>query len=110
MAQLLELSDSLGIVFGWAPIDAIALQKRHDLTSRQKGGAQLVLIDKNYLGLRRDVGGCLVGCEFQTAGLLVNVDGVESGYDSWKSYTRRTTNTTNCSDQLPLAQGISYIG
>jgi aldehyde dehydrogenase (NAD+) len=34
--------------------------------------------------------------------------GRESGSDSWKNYMRRTTNTTNYSTQLPLAQGIHF--
>jgi aldehyde dehydrogenase (NAD+) len=34
--------------------------------------------------------------------------GSESGSDSWKQYMRRQTNTTNWSDQLPLAQGIDF--
>lgn len=35
-------------------------------------------------------------------------DGRESGSDSWKQYMRRSTCTINYSDQLPLAQGISF--
>jgi aldehyde dehydrogenase (NAD+) len=32
----------------------------------------------------------------------------ETGSDSWKNYMRRTTNTINYSNQLPLAQGINF--
>ena len=32
----------------------------------------------------------------------------ESGSDAWKAYMRRTTNTINYSDALPLAQGIDF--
>lgn len=32
----------------------------------------------------------------------------ESGSDAWKQYTRRTTNTINYSNELPLAQGINF--
>jgi aldehyde dehydrogenase (NAD+) len=34
--------------------------------------------------------------------------GRESGSDAWKGYMRRTTNTINYSDQLPLAQGVQF--
>jgi aldehyde dehydrogenase (NAD+) len=34
--------------------------------------------------------------------------GRESGSDAWKSYMRRTTNTINYSESLPLAQGVSF--
>lgn len=34
--------------------------------------------------------------------------GRESGSDSWKQYMRRSTCTTNFSDDLPLAQGIDF--
>ncbi|MBI1772583.1 MAG: hypothetical protein HYR68_09630, partial [Burkholderiales bacterium] len=34
--------------------------------------------------------------------------GRESGSDAWKAYMRRTTNTFNYSNSLPLAQGISF--
>ena len=48
-----------------------------------------------------EIGGAFGG-EKQTGG------GRESGSDAWKSYMRRATNTVNYSDQLPLAQGISF--
>ena len=34
--------------------------------------------------------------------------GREAGSDSWKNYMRRAFNTINCSDDLPLAQGITF--
>ena len=34
--------------------------------------------------------------------------GRESGSDAWKAYMRRTTNTINYSNDLPLAQGINF--
>ncbi|MDF1760447.1 MAG: aldehyde dehydrogenase family protein [Coxiellaceae bacterium] len=34
--------------------------------------------------------------------------GREAGSDAWKAYMRRQTNTINWSDELPLAQGISF--
>ncbi len=48
-----------------------------------------------------EVGGAFGG-EKETGG------GRESGSDSWKAYMRRTTNTVNFSDELPLAQGVEF--
>jgi aldehyde dehydrogenase (NAD+) len=48
-----------------------------------------------------EIGGAFGG-EKETGG------GRESGSDSWKAYMRRQTNTINYSDELPLAQGISF--
>ena len=48
-----------------------------------------------------EIGGAFGG-EKETGG------GRESGSDSWQTYMRRTTNTINYSDQLPLAQGIRF--
>lgn len=48
-----------------------------------------------------EIGGAFGG-EKDTGG------GRESGSDAWKSYMRRQTNTLNWSDELPLAQGISF--
>ena len=48
-----------------------------------------------------EIGGAFGG-EKDTGG------GRESGSDAWKSYMRRSTNTINYGDDLPLAQGISF--
>jgi aldehyde dehydrogenase (NAD+) len=48
-----------------------------------------------------EIGGAFGG-EKDTGG------GRESGSDSWKAYMRRQTNTTNWSNELPLAQGIKF--
>ena len=48
-----------------------------------------------------EIGGAFGG-EKETGG------GRESGSDSWKVYMRRTTNTINYSNALPLAQGIQF--
>ena len=50
-----------------------------------------------------EIGGAFGG-EKETGG------GRESGSDAWKSYMRRATNTVNYSDELPLAQGITFGG
>jgi aldehyde dehydrogenase (NAD+) len=48
-----------------------------------------------------EIGGAFGG-EKETGG------GRESGSDAWKAYMRRQTNTVNWSNELPLAQGISF--
>lgn len=48
-----------------------------------------------------EIGGAFGG-EKDTGG------GRESGSDAWKAYMRRQTNTINWSDELPLAQGVSF--
>ncbi len=48
-----------------------------------------------------EIGGAFGG-EKETGG------GRESGSDSWKAYMRRATNTINYSNELPLAQGVSF--
>ncbi|HVK73564.1 MAG TPA: aldehyde dehydrogenase family protein [Kofleriaceae bacterium] len=48
-----------------------------------------------------EIGGAFGG-EKETGG------GRESGSDAWKSYMRRATNTVNYSNDLPLAQGITF--
>jgi aldehyde dehydrogenase (NAD+) len=50
-----------------------------------------------------EIGGAFGG-EKDTGG------GRESGSDAWKSYMRRQTVTVNWSDELPLAQGIQFLG
>jgi aldehyde dehydrogenase family 7 protein A1 len=48
-----------------------------------------------------EIGGAFGG-EKETGG------GRESGSDSWKQYMRRSTCTTNYSNELPLAQGVKF--
>lgn len=48
-----------------------------------------------------EIGGAFGG-EKETGG------GRESGSDAWKAYMRRQTNTINWSNELPLAQGITF--
>jgi len=48
-----------------------------------------------------EIGGAFGG-EKETGG------GRESGSDAWKGYMRRATNTINYSDNLPLAQGVTF--
>ncbi len=48
-----------------------------------------------------EIGGAFGG-EKNTGG------GRESGSDSWRAYMRRATNTINYSNELPLAQGVTF--
>ena len=50
-----------------------------------------------------EIGGAFGG-EKETGG------GRESGSDAWKAYMRRQTNTVNWSNDLPLAQGVTFGG
>ena len=49
-----------------------------------------------------EIGGAFGG-EKDTGG------GREAGSDAWKAYMRRVTTTVNYSDELPLAQGVSFL-
>ena len=48
-----------------------------------------------------EIGGAFGG-EKETGG------GREAGSDAWQAYMRRQTNTVNCGQTLPLAQGIDF--
>jgi aldehyde dehydrogenase (NAD+) len=49
-----------------------------------------------------EIGGAFGG-EKSTGG------GREAGSDAWRAYMRRATNTINYSDELPLAQGVTFV-
>ncbi len=65
------------------------------------GGSDCGIANVNIGTSGAEIGGAFGG-EKETGG------GRESGSDSWKQYMRRQTNTINWSDELPLAQGISF--
>ena len=65
-------------------------------------GSDCGIVNVNIGPSGAEIGGAFGG-EKQTGG------GRESGSDAWKAYMRRTTNTTNYSDSLPLAQGVEFI-
>lgn len=64
-------------------------------------GSDCGIVNVNIGTSGAEIGGAFGG-EKVTGG------GRESGSDSWKQYMRRTTNTVNYSDELPLAQGIRF--
>jgi len=64
-------------------------------------GSDCGIVNVNVGTSGAEIGGAFGG-EKDTGG------GRESGSDAWKAYMRRTTNTINYSDQLPLAQGIEF--
>jgi len=64
-------------------------------------GSDCGIVNVNIGTSGAEIGGAFGG-EKETGG------GRESGSDSWKAYTRRTTNTVNYSRELPLAQGIEF--
>ncbi len=64
-------------------------------------GSDCGIVNVNIGTSGAEIGGAFGG-EKETGG------GRESGSDAWKLYMRRTTNTVNYSDELPLAQGIQF--
>lgn len=65
------------------------------------GGSDCGIANVNIGTSGAEIGGAFGG-EKETGG------GRESGSDAWKIYMRRQTNTINFSEQLPLAQGITF--
>lgn len=64
-------------------------------------GSDCGLVNVNIGTSGAEIGGAFGG-EKETGG------GRESGSDAWKAYMRRMTSTVNYSDELPLAQGITF--
>lgn len=64
-------------------------------------GSDCGIVNVNIPTSGAEIGGAFGG-EKATGG------GRESGSDSWKQYMRRSTCTINCSNELPLAQGIQF--
>jgi aldehyde dehydrogenase (NAD+) len=64
-------------------------------------GSDCGIVNVNIGTSGAEIGGAFGG-EKSTGG------GRESGSDAWRAYMRRATNTINYSDELPLAQGVSF--
>jgi aldehyde dehydrogenase (NAD+) len=64
-------------------------------------GSDCGIVNVNIGTSGAEIGGAFGG-EKTTGG------GRESGSDAWRTYMRRATNTINYSDDLPLAQGVSF--
>ncbi len=64
-------------------------------------GSDCGIVNVNIGTSGAEIGGAFGG-EKDTGG------GRESGSDAWKQYMRRTTNTINYGDDIPLAQGIRF--
>eukprot|EP00921_Rhytidocystis_pertsovi_P006430 GHVQ01010981.1.p1 GENE.GHVQ01010981.1~~GHVQ01010981.1.p1 ORF type:complete len:609 (-),score=134.86 GHVQ01010981.1:1208-3034(-) len=64
-------------------------------------GSDCGIVNVNIGPSGAEIGGAFGG-EKHTGG------GRESGSDAWKQYMRRVTCTLNCSDKLPLAQGVKF--
>ena len=64
-------------------------------------GSDCGIVNVNVGPSGAEIGGAFGG-DKETGG------GRESGSDSWKAYMRRTTNTINYSNALPLAQGVTF--
>jgi aldehyde dehydrogenase (NAD+) len=64
-------------------------------------GSDCGIVNVNIGPSGAEIGGAFGG-EKETGG------GRESGSDAWKAYMRRATNTINYSNELPLAQGVTF--
>ncbi len=64
-------------------------------------GSDCGIVNVNIGTSGAEIGGAFGG-EKTTGG------GREAGSDAWRAYMRRATNTINASDELPLAQGVSF--
>jgi aldehyde dehydrogenase (NAD+) len=64
-------------------------------------GSDCGIVNVNIGTSGAEIGGAFGG-EKSTGG------GRESGSDAWRTYMRRATNTVNYSDELPLAQGVTF--
>ncbi|MFI2754546.1 aldehyde dehydrogenase family protein [Cellulomonas sp. P22] len=64
-------------------------------------GSDCGIVNVNIGTSGAEIGGAFGG-EKSTGG------GRQSGSDAWRAYMRRATNTVNYSDELPLAQGVSF--
>ena len=65
-------------------------------------GSDCGIVNVNIGPSGAEIGGAFGG-EKQTGG------GRESGSDAWKAYMRRSTSTVNYGDDLPLAQGVTFV-
>ena len=65
-------------------------------------GSDCGIVNVNIGPSGAEIGGAFGG-EKATGG------GREAGSDSWKAYMRRATTTVNYSDELPLAQGVTFL-
>lgn len=66
-----------------------------------EAGSDCGIVNVNIGTSGAEIGGAFGG-EKATGG------GRESGSDAWRAYMRRATNTVNYSDELPLAQGVTF--
>ena len=74
---------------------------RHAERFLSVGGSDCGIANVNIGTSGAEIGGAFGG-EKETGG------GREAGSDAWKAYMRRQTCTINWSNQLPLAQGITF--
>jgi aldehyde dehydrogenase (NAD+) len=65
-------------------------------------GSDCGIVNVNIGPSGAEIGGAFGG-EKETGG------GRESGSDSWRVYMRRTTSTVNYGNDLPLAQGVTFV-
>jgi aldehyde dehydrogenase (NAD+) len=104
MIKYSELEEAIGyhngVVQGLSS-SMFTLNMREAETFLSHRGSDCGIANVNIGTSGAEIGGAFGG-EKETGG------GRESGSDAWKAYMRRQTNTINWSDELPLAQGITF--
>lgn len=98
LADAIALQNSVGAGLS-SSIFSIDMRECEQFLSAE--GSDCGIANVNIGTSGAEIGGAFGG-EKETGG------GRESGSDAWKAYMRRATNTINYSDNLPLAQGVTF--
>jgi aldehyde dehydrogenase (NAD+) len=98
LTQAIALQNSVGAGLSSAIFSTDIRECEHFLSAQ---GSDCGIANVNIGTSGAEIGGAFGG-EKETGG------GRESGSDAWKAYMRRATNTINYSNELPLAQGVTF--
>lgn len=98
LTQAIALQNSVGAGLSSSIFSTDLRECEHFLSA---AGSDCGIANVNIGTSGAEIGGAFGG-EKETGG------GRESGSDAWKAYMRRATNTINYSNELPLAQGVTF--
>lgn len=98
LTQAIALQNSVGAGLSSSIFSTDIRECEHFLSVQ---GSDCGIANVNIGTSGAEIGGAFGG-EKETGG------GRESGSDAWKAYMRRATNTINYSNELPLAQGVTF--
>ena len=98
LPQAIALQNSVGAGLSSSIFSTDLRECEHFLSAK---GSDCGIANVNIGTSGAEIGGAFGG-EKETGG------GRESGSDAWKAYMRRATNTINYSNELPLAQGVTF--